>query len=536
MRYRGLTRPTAIASAAILVTLICGPGLGVASAAKAHAAAGKPVAGGTITVVGSPKTLDPGTTATQPSSAPWFTLVYGQLFRHNPNNSISPYMATSYVESPDGLTATIQLKKGITFQDGTPFNAAAVQFNLERDLKGDASGTCPCEPFINAISKVTTKGAYTVVLHLSHRDNLLYDALSESTAGYIISPTAYQKAGPLNYGLNPVGAGPYRVTAFTPSTSVTFVKYNHFFIKGHPYIQQINVENVLNDQPLLAGLGSQTLDWVTFNNGNLSSTVSQALTQYSSFTHEVVTGANLWMEMQFNAYKPPFNNIQAREAIAEATDPTPFVGGLAGYDKATCQIQGPSQQLPVGTACPAGYLSYNPTAAAALVTQLKAQYGSSYFNFSIEDITNTTVEANIDQALIKEYQAVGMNPTFNFVSHGQMVADQAVGNFNLFAPNPGGGDDNPLLSVAALISAGSPQNAFGYKSATLDALLVRAETAKSPAQEDALWKQFLDTDELQYANIPLLSGAADEFVNDNLHGVVFAGRDTYFDNAWWSGS
>jgi ABC-type oligopeptide transport system substrate-binding subunit len=242
------------------------------------------------------------------------------------------------------------------------------------------------------------------------------------------------------------------------------------------------------------------------------------------------------MEMQFNAYKPPFNNIQAREAIAEATDPTPFLSELAGYDKATCQIQGPAQQLPVGTACPAGYLSYNPTAASALVTQLKSQYGANYFNFTIEDITNTTVEETIDDALIKEYQAVGMNPVLSFVSHGQMVADQADGNFNLFAPNPGGGDDNPLESVAALVTAGSPQNAYGYKSAALNALLVRVETAKSPAQEDALWTKFLDTDELQYANIPLLYGSADEFVNNDLHGVVFAGRDTYFDNAWWSGT
>ncbi len=529
-------RPWRSAYVAVAVLLCVSWGSVAAAATSAKSGAAKPKSGGTITLVGSPKTLDPGTTATQPSSATFFTLLYGQLFRHNPNNSISPYLATSYTLSPDGTTATITLRHGVHFQDGTTFNAAAVRFNLLRDLKGDSSGICPCEPFINAISSITTNGAYTVVLHLAHRDTMLYDALSESTATYMISPTAYNKEGAASYGLNPVGAGPYRVTAFTPGTAITFVKNDHYYLKGHPYLQQINVQNVLNDQPLLAGLGSGTLDIVTFNNGNLAASVSQAVTQYSGIAHEVLTPANLWMEMQINTYKPPFNNIQAREALAEATDPSVFIPQLAGHDYQTCELQSKAQELPIGTACPKGYKTYNPTAASALVSQLKSQNGSSYFNFTIEDITNTTVESNIIQALIKEYQAVGMNPVLNFVSHSQMVADQAVGNYNVFAPNPGGGDDLPLLSIAPLIAAGSPQNAFGYRSAALDALLVRVETAKSPAQEASLWKQFVQADELQYANIPLLYGSADEFVNNNLHGVVFAGRAIYLDNAWWTGS
>ena len=535
MRFRNHVR----ASVAVVGLVLLGSTvMASASIPNQKTGSAKPRAGGTITVAGGgsmPVTLDPGTSATQPSSAPWFTLVYGQLFRHNPNNSISPALATSYTTSANGLTATLTLRHGVKFQDGTPFDASAVRFNLLRDVHGDASGTCPCEPFIHEIKSVTTAGKYVVNIHLAARDNLLYDVLSESTASYMISPAAYTQYGPLSYGLHPVGAGPYRVTQFTPSTSITFVKNDHYYDRPRPYIQQINAVAVHGDPALLAGLGSQTLDWVAFNELNAISTPGQARSADAAFTHEIATPRNMWMEIQPNAQKPPFNNIQARQALAEATDPAPMMVTVAGSPQATCQVQGPAQQLPVGTKCPKGYTGYNPTAAQTLVKQLDAKYGPNFMTFSIEDVVPGTVSSAIMAALQKEYQAVGMNVTLSIKTHGQMVADQADGNFNVFAPNPGGQDDNPYLSVSDLIEAGSPQNAFGYKSAALDALAVRVGTAKSPAQELSLWKQYLSADELEYANIPMWSAGSDEFLNDNLHGVVFAGRDVYFDSAWWTG-
>ena len=49
-----------------------------------------------------------------------------------------PKLATSWSVSKDALTYTFQLRKGVKFHDGTPFDAAAVKFNVERCYKKDA--------------------------------------------------------------------------------------------------------------------------------------------------------------------------------------------------------------------------------------------------------------------------------------------------------------------------------------------------------------------------------------------------------------
>ena len=62
------------------------------------------------------------------------TAIYGQLFELGTGGAIVPDLATGYSFSPDGKTLTINLRQGVTFTDGTPFNAQAVYTNWMRDL------------------------------------------------------------------------------------------------------------------------------------------------------------------------------------------------------------------------------------------------------------------------------------------------------------------------------------------------------------------------------------------------------------------
>ena len=91
--------------------------------------------------------------------------IYGTLLDVTPNGKIEPGLATGYSVSPDGLTYDLELRHGVMFQDGTKFDAAAVKFNLDREL--DPKNDCLCRIFISAISSVDTKGPYHVILHLS---------------------------------------------------------------------------------------------------------------------------------------------------------------------------------------------------------------------------------------------------------------------------------------------------------------------------------------------------------------------------------
>ena len=100
----------------------------------------------------------------------------------------------------------------MTFTDGTPLNAAAVVWNIQRDLKS----TCTCKPTW-PVTSVTATGPYTVAINLSLPDGALIDQMFDSTPNWMASPTAVQKMGEKAFAVNPVGAGPFEVVSDTRS-------------------------------------------------------------------------------------------------------------------------------------------------------------------------------------------------------------------------------------------------------------------------------------------------------------------------------
>jgi peptide/nickel transport system substrate-binding protein len=68
--------------------------------------------------------------------------IFGQLFRLTPSGGIEPVLASGYAVSDGGTVVTISLRQGLKFTDGTPFNAQAMIWKINRDL----STPCACSP------------------------------------------------------------------------------------------------------------------------------------------------------------------------------------------------------------------------------------------------------------------------------------------------------------------------------------------------------------------------------------------------------
>ena len=519
----------------VLTALLFGAanGFAAADASSYPAKAAKPFAGGTLNIVASPSTLDPGTTATQP--APLFSLIYGQLFRDDSKGRLSPDLALGWDASADGLTITLPLKHGVTFQDGTPFNAQAVAFNLDRDIHGDSLGICPCSTFLGGIKSVSTHGAYTVVLQLSHRNNLLQDFLAESDATYIVSPTALARAesapgGEGTFGNSPVGAGPYRLTSFVSGTSGTVTKFAHSYEAKTVYIQTINWQKIAADSSIIAGCESQTLQMCSFTDTNLATDTEQISSAVGSTLYEQDSPRVYYTKTQFNVTIPPFNNLVARQAIMYATDPSQLLSIVAGKPSVTCELIAAGNEFYNGSNCPKGVPSYDPSKAAALVASLPG----GKLTFSVISIDNTSIYAAEIPILIKEWEAIpGITVTgTGIVPHSTEVAEQAAGTFQLIAPGAGGGFIDPVLGAEPYMGASTPQNAFGYKSAALDADLVRVETAKSPAQEKAAWQTENTLDLEEVGGFGFVQATTQNYINTAVHGIEISGYDVYYDHAW----
>ncbi len=147
----------------------------------------------------------------------------------------APGLAESWEVSEDGLTYTFKLKEGVTFHDGTPFNAEAVQFTFDRVVEGrnlTAAGEevdpetviVPGQGFnqIDAYDHAEIVDDYTISLVLSRPFGPFLSGLN----GYlgIVSPTAVQEMGLAEFGRKPVGTGPFMVQEWVEQDHVTLVK------------------------------------------------------------------------------------------------------------------------------------------------------------------------------------------------------------------------------------------------------------------------------------------------------------------------
>jgi peptide/nickel transport system substrate-binding protein len=146
-----------------------------------------------------------------------------------------PGLAESWEVSDDGLEYTFILKQGVTFHDGTPFNAEAVQFTYDRVVEGrnltDAGEEVdpetvivPGQSFnqIDAYDHAEIVDDYTIKLVLSRPFAPFLTGLN----GYlgIVSPTAVQEMGLAEFGRKPVGTGPFVVQEWVEHDHVTLAK------------------------------------------------------------------------------------------------------------------------------------------------------------------------------------------------------------------------------------------------------------------------------------------------------------------------
>lgn len=146
-----------------------------------------------------------------------------------------PGLAESWEVSEDGLEYTFVLKQGVTFHDGTPFNADAVKFTYDRVIEGRdlaAAGEdvdpekviVPGQSFnqIDAYKGAEIIDDYTIKLILSRPFAPFLTGLN----GYlgIVSPTAVQEMGLAEFGRKPVGTGPFIVQEWVEHDHVTLTK------------------------------------------------------------------------------------------------------------------------------------------------------------------------------------------------------------------------------------------------------------------------------------------------------------------------
>jgi peptide/nickel transport system substrate-binding protein len=370
---------------------------GVAAAASTvHSGGNLTVLEGGALVGGYPNGLDPGQNAITPSG-PMMDAIYGDLFQLGPKDKLVPDLATSYSLTNGAKTLTLNLRHGVEFSDGTPFNASAVIFNYNRDLANKADAANPQWP---PVTSITAPSAYSVVVNFASPDGAAVTQMFDTTVSWIVSPTALSKMGPKAFLLKPVGAGPFEVVSDVLSSKLVLAKNPNYWQKGHPYLDGLTFESVATDESALEDLEAK--DAQAYQN----MTTPQLLTSYKSagltVTRDPGTGVG---DLEIEDTIPPMNNPKARQALYYALDASAISRNLY---KGTCTVD-ESFTGPGGlfyTPKVPNYRTYDLSKAKALVKQL----GGLSFTMNYLESGLGNEEATAVQTMLK---AAGMTVKLN---------------------------------------------------------------------------------------------------------------------------
>ena len=179
-----------------------------------------------------------------------------KLYDIDENLNISPQLAAAMPKfSNGGRTVDIALRKGVKFNDGTPFTAAAVKYTLNRHqtLKGSNR-----KSELKLIEKVEAVNDHLVRISLSKSFSPIVGAFVDRS-GMPISPSQGEKMGD-KFGLEPICVGPFSLTERVPQDRIVLEKSPHYFDQSAAQVDKITFRIIPKDSVRVANLRSGDID------------------------------------------------------------------------------------------------------------------------------------------------------------------------------------------------------------------------------------------------------------------------------------
>jgi len=314
MSLKSLTRRALFASVGAIMAL------GTASApALSQTPPGVLVVG----QIAEPKALDPAA-VTAVNDFRILMNVYDGLVRYKSGTlEVEPALATEWEISEDGTVYTFTLREGVTFHDGSAFDAEAVKFNFDRMLNEDHpyhdTGPFPLAFFFSAIEETEVVDPMTVRFTLNAPYAPFLSNLAYPT-GLIVSPAAVERHG-ADFGRNPSGTGPFTFAEWRSNEAVV-VEKNPDYWDGAPALDAVIFRPITDANTRVAEMLAGGIDMMVEVPPN-------ALSQFQGDDFAVVeqAGPHVWF-LILNAKEGPFANKMVRQAANYAVNKSALVNDV----------------------------------------------------------------------------------------------------------------------------------------------------------------------------------------------------------------
>jgi peptide/nickel transport system substrate-binding protein len=493
--------------------------------------------------------------------------IYDTLLRFDAaTGKYEPQTAESLAPNADFTEWTLKLKQTIKFSDGTPYDAAAVVFGLNRHRSG-LPGAPACQEivacprnsqgtvaFMALVKDIQAVDQHTVKITLSEAWSGFPFALT-SEAGMIPSPTALRKcdatkaAITCDFNLKPTGAGPFLVDSFKDKDSINLVRNPNYW-GGQVYLDGIKFVTFSD-----AG-GAQTYN--SFKTGQtqaaflgVPTTVIEAhADQATGYSVLLQSGTTLLLNAGVSvncaggkpepvcvgkadgptASNSPTKDIRVRQAFAAAID-TAVLNARAYDGKAmhgSQMVQSDFRWFP-NVAGP----KYDTEAAKKLVNEAKAAGWDGKLRLAFPRTTTGEANGIATQTML---QAVGIDAQLDTTKDAAAIANAVIVNKDFDVAVWGlsfSSDDGAFVSLASNFLSTSGANRSGYKNAAVDQAINDLRKATTDDQKKAAYKIIAE----HVANdVPMLPIFKLEYFfvwSDKVHGIAPTSRNVLlWDKAW----
>jgi len=404
------------------------------------------------------------------------------------STQVVPGLAESWTISKDGLQYTFKLRRGITFHDGTPLNAEAVKFSIERQINPNHPayklGKYPFANFFFGNVKAVEVLSEERVAFLLNEPRASFLSILTAGAASIVSPTAVMKWGP-DYPTHPVGTGPFRFASWDRGQRVVLEK-NPTYWKYPVKVERVIYRPIVEDQARLTELLTGTLDVIV---GVPADFVSQ-LEQNAKITLLKQVGAHVWY-LGMNNQKKPFDDKRVRQALNYAVNKDAIVKDvLKGTGAAS---RGPVLPGTWGADPALKAYPYDPERAKKLLAEAGYPNGFSTTLWVPESGSGMQAPVAMSTVMQSNLKAVGVNVSLQIMEWGAYLAKLRTKEQELFALSWMAGTEDPDMVMYPLLHSSQwtpvgPNRAL-YKNARFDALLQQARLTTDQAKRAQLYKE-----------------------------------------------
>ncbi|MCP8617925.1 ABC transporter substrate-binding protein [Salirhabdus salicampi] len=412
---------------------------------------------------------------------------------------ITPGLAHDWDVEDDGKKYTFYLEEGVTFHDGTEFNAEAVKTNFERWSDPGHKYAFTDEGYSYVIYSIMFGGFKGDEGHVIEEINVLDDYTIEFVLnrplGYflqnmamsyfaITSPAALEQYGP-EINENPVGTGPFKFVSWTKDDTIVLEKFEDYRKDGLPKLDRVIFEVIPDNAARLISLRSGEIDIMDGLNPDDAAGVE------SDDTLVLHTrAANNFGYLGLNTSKAPLDNKLVRQAINHAVNREAIAEALyAGY------------AIPAVNPLPPGYLGFNDELEGYDYNLDKAKelLAEAGYEDGVEiDLWTMPVARpympdpeTVAEIIQNDLAQVGITANIVREEWGPYLEKTANGEQEMFMLGWSGTNGDPDYFLGSLLhgdAAGGSNRTF-YQNSTVDELLDQAKVSIDQEERAELYKE-----------------------------------------------